>query len=391
MKQVAVIPPPLPPKTRRAPPGTSTTVLKSPDSNLDYGIQTPHSQFSISPATSDSHVVKILINPQDGQVRNKSESKTVISESGPCVRLSVNGNDSSDMIQKTENYSKNDQSKPFFLYGPYSYNGTMTSGQVSPSDTLDSGTCSDLDGTPPPLPRKKNSGVSITVINNQHKRVSSIASSGVDADSDDNDSNVSYDSLNSGDVQSEFTRKSPEPKTEEKSIFPQNLLQDIRDRTVKLTQVDIEHSSDEQEELTETRSVIVPPVITHEKLKGGNFENVSRGHIVDESTYEERKQKEIHQEMVRVFNDLAFDSDKLIKFHLNEHHSDDDTKSVQKSSARDDESFAGYRDYLGVDGAATIRSAKGTIRGVKNRVRAGIATFLQIGNTTRVSFSFLEK
>ncbi|CAH2013488.1 unnamed protein product [Acanthoscelides obtectus] len=32
-------------------------------------------------------------------------------------------------------------------------------------------------------------------------------------------------------------------------------------------------------------------------------------------------------------------------------------------------------------GPSTIRSAKGTVRGVKNRVRAGIATFLQINNS----------
>lgn len=45
------------------------------------------------------------------------------------------------------------------------FNGIMSSGQMSPSDTLDSGTCSDLDGTPPPLTKKKNgSGVSVTMI-----------------------------------------------------------------------------------------------------------------------------------------------------------------------------------------------------------------------------------
>lgn len=63
------------------------------------------------------------------------------------------------------------------------------------------------------------------------------------------------------------------------------------------------------------------------------------------------------------------EDDSYLEFHLNEH----DEKPPVKG---DEDTFAGVRDVLSERSA--IRSAKGTVRGVKNRVRAGIATFLQI-------------
>lgn len=49
------------------------------------------------------------------------------------------------------------------------FSGIMSSGQMSPSDTLDSGTCSDLDGTPPPPSKKINgNGISVTLIGMYH-------------------------------------------------------------------------------------------------------------------------------------------------------------------------------------------------------------------------------
>ncbi|CAB3373463.1 Hypothetical predicted protein [Cloeon dipterum] len=65
----------------------------------------------------------------------------------------------------------------------------------------------------------------------------------------------------------------------------------------------------------------------------------------------------------RVIEEEGFD------FHINEH----DERSQAKF---EEETFAGVKDVLSERGA--IRSAKGTVRGVKNRVRAGIATFLQL-------------
>ncbi|XP_065574562.1 glutaredoxin domain-containing cysteine-rich protein CG31559-like [Artemia franciscana] len=46
-------------------------------------------------------------------------------------------------------------------------------------------------------------------------------------------------------------------------------------------------------------------------------------------------------------------------------------------SEESENSFAGIKDLLEQDICSVIRSGKGTVRGVRNRVRAGIATFLQ--------------
>lgn len=188
----------------------------------------------------------------------------------------------------------------------------LSSGQVSPSDTLDSGTCSDLDGTPPPLPKKKG-GVSVTVISA--------------LDSDDNESSISYDSLN----ECQQATVSTKP-------LPQGLLRDIRN--VKL-------------------SDMKSPV------------------VVDESTYEQRKERERQCVATTPF---AYEADCYYDFHLNENKVEEEKVSEK---IVEDETFAGYKDFLS-DGSSTIRSAKGTVRGVKNRVRAGIATFLQINSVTKV-------
>ncbi|KAH8237612.1 hypothetical protein KR038_002510, partial [Drosophila bunnanda] len=96
---------------------------------------------------------------------------------------------------------------------------------------------------------------------------------------------------------------------------------------------------------------------------------------------------------------LQYEADRYYTFHVNEHEnfrSFGSTSSAsstpeyeasagfQEEPSQDDDSFVGYRDVrvLGSSGKAaansTIRSAKGTVRGVKNRVRNGVATFLQL-------------
>lgn len=325
MKQIAIAPPPLPPKMRRSPPERAATVL-------------PNSQ---------NHVVKIRINP------TKTEIASVTCDVAP--RISINVNADGDMIQKSNAMEVEGERSPYFYFGSY-----MSSGQVSPSDTLDSGTCSDLDGTPPPLPKKHgNGGITVTVINGQHKRVTSSTSSGVDLDSDDNESSISYDSLNSGEVHQEqgaivaltSAIAATSVKSEDSSAggLPLGLLQDIRQRNVKLAH---------------TESVMKTPPVT--------------SCIVDESTYEDRKVKE-KQEMC--VSSLTYDTDCYYNFHLHENREEEEVTPI---AIIDNETFAGYKDLLS-DGSSTIRSAKGTVRGVKNRVRAGIATFLQINSTAKVS------
>lgn len=79
-------------------------------------------------------------------------------------------------------------------------------------------------------------------------------------------------------------------------------------------------------------------------------------------------------------------TDQYYNFHMNENVFDEAdaataSRAAAAAAAAGDDSFAGCRADSASD---TIRSAKGTIRGVKNRVRAGIATFLQ-PKTSKVS------
>lgn len=71
----------------------------------------------------------------------------------------------------------------------------------------------------------------------------------------------------------------------------------------------------------------------------------------------------------------TYEADRYYTFHLNESHIDDeDANSTQAVLLEEaEECFAGLKTTTET---ATIKSARGTVRGVKNRVRAGIATFL---------------
>lgn len=166
----------------------------------------------------------------------------------------------------------------------------------------------------------------------QHKRAPS-SSSGAEVDSDDNESSVSCDSLNSGKNSPVVSSTSTPIKS---TLLPQMLLQDIRQRNTK---------------------VVLTPKI-------------------DEKSYDERKKESEEKK------DVFIDPDSFYNFHINENSND---TLVPLKTVVENDTFAGHRDLLLGDGAATIRSAKGTVRGVKNRVRAGIATFLQINNATKVS------
>uniref|UniRef100_A0A1Y1LE31 Glutaredoxin domain-containing protein n=1 Tax=Photinus pyralis TaxID=7054 RepID=A0A1Y1LE31_PHOPY len=379
MEQFIRAPPHLPPKTRISPPDATTVLNSTAAEVFSYKFQEveeSHSNISSSSVGNGNHVVKIHINPQENISLIREQPESVLCTLSPCVRISVNTD--TDMIQSNslpESFIKTpgDRNNPYFFCGSF-----MSSGQVSPSDTLDSGTCSDLDGTPPPLPKKKNSGVTVTVIGAQHKRPSSLTSSGADVDSDDNESNISCDSLNSGELPAEIVSSRPaslelESPTRVKkanAFLPQGLLQDIRDRSVKLSQIAVDDLDRQMTQTClETCSVYETPA--------------SPKAIIDESTYEDRKQHEKEQkDNATLINSLTYDADRFYNFHLNE-HVEEDKDIVPIRKVTEDESFAGYRDILGADGSSTIRSAKGTVRGVKNRVRAGIATFLHINSVTK--------
>lgn len=72
-------------------------------------------------------------------------------------------------------------------------------------------------------------------------------------------------------------------------------------------------------------------------------------------------------------------------FHLNEMEAGETAPEPEE----EDDGFAGVKDFL-VPTDTTIRSGRGTVRGVKNRVRAGIATFLHGNTITKVSPSEVD-
>lgn len=166
-----VAPPPVPPKLKpRSPLQESSPTTTVPSRSVAPSVTLVDVFHNSSGTEPKNHVVKILINPENEttKVLNSSESDKsdsgVIYDVAPCIRISLNS-DNSEMIQKHTGSDKSAadmQTGNYFYYGPFNY-GVISSGQVSPSDTLDSGTCSDLDGTPPP-PSKKKNGVSVTMI-----------------------------------------------------------------------------------------------------------------------------------------------------------------------------------------------------------------------------------
>ena len=242
------------------------------------------------------HVVKIVIAPEP--------DPAVLLGNG-CVRINVA-----------------DHQKYFY----YNHAMVTSSGQSSPSDTLDSGTCSDLDGsTPPPLPKKKSSTV-VTLNAGEHRRSGSLTSSGAEVESDEDDagSNISCDSLN--------------------------------------------HSKTQSDQ---------PQMTSFSKL------SESRSMVVEERTYQERSQTvktttSQTPDLSKNPENVSYDS--FYEFHLNERPPGGataaETAAAAKAAALEADEFAGFKDIR--EERAPIRSAKGTIRGVKNRVRAGIVTFLNL-------------
>lgn len=392
-----------------------------------------------SPANIGRHVVTIRINtdqakpiaPKISSVHLKSESEfdpfkynDLNKKNNSLVRVNVD--ETLPKILENNELQRSDKDKAPYIYcNSYSLNSNMvmSSGQCSPSDTLDSGTCSDLDSTPPPLPKKKSfrssnkKAVTVTLIsppNNGNGHNSEV-------DFEDNDSNISCDSLNSSELNSVHTDEShcegkkedaEEPSTapdmpaftqdKEESFLPRTLLQDIRARSAKLNTIETE--SDEkiasetdqnvnenanlskESELTSFRLVTLA---NNEQKTAGPTSLPIKSPIITEATYEERKNED-KQRMC--YSGSYFDTDKYYDFHLNEKQFDEKPVnngvcgvSVYNSEGAEEvEYFAGLKDFKS-EAPSTIKSSKGTIRGVKNRVRAGIATFLQIQSTVKVS------
>ncbi|XP_011873066.1 PREDICTED: glutaredoxin domain-containing cysteine-rich protein CG31559-like [Vollenhovia emeryi] len=326
-----------------------------------------------------------------------------------------NSSDNGDMVHRGTTETLNSstlggRSSACFYYNSYHQSPlssmVMSSGQCSPSDTLDSGTCSDLDGTPPPLPKKKNAST-VILSNSTHNRTGSLTSSGAEVDSDDNESNISCDSLNGAEVNGEASeyRVHGTPKD----------LEETAGAVGKLGRVTLANGADDtiekssggqrhQVSITElgcaaprspvsSASVSPSPSGTSSLSKASSTPRVrspepaieQNGHsspVIKERTYEERKQREqerIEQECANATQTRStghkylYEDDRYYNFHVNELRDDNKNSNGEHGVAENDECFAGYK----IHDKEAIRSAKGTVRGVKNRVRAGIATFLQ--------------
>lgn len=145
------------------------------------------------------------------------------------------------------------------------------------------------------------------------------------------------------------------------------------------------------------------PVIEPEKYLSKKFINFSIHSMIDDTEEEEEEEDDEEQLDKGYFEggqrslkhsafasmnsrkSVQFENDNFYNFHLNENNLSYMLNTSDKSIYdTNEDSFAGYRDlttaYSPSSGSSTIRSNKGTIRGVKNRVRNGIATFLQMNH-----------
>lgn len=355
------------------------------------------------------------------------------------------------MVQKVNN--EMEVNKPAYIYYLMS-----KSGQCSPtSDTLDSGTGSDLETTSNSNGSAYNLCTKYSAIGEQIRQFSGLSvepprriktnrtsTNSYNTDSEESESSLSCDSLNSdellrlknGSTTTTIIRSTPfsssglaspmspidlcptsaattvyrsdENNVTKISCLPTSLLRDIRGRTTSKTEDDEEEEEDEDDggayhddshavismadnqcnasDISSASYTNAPfnlhqPHRNHSNRFDRLFspDNHSMSDSIQSSCTSPSSQASIDRTNV-------YENDKYIAFHMNEyastaneHHSD----AEQSKRNQDDDSFAGYRDVQ-AQAATTVSnifSSKGTIRGVKNRVRNGIATFLQMQQT----------
>lgn len=304
------------------------------------------------------------------------------------------------MVQKSSNEVEVNMNKPVYLY----YMATRSE-PCSPSDTLDSGTGSDLENTPSTNHVQshqigKTMRFSTTMnnhhndlhhLNHHHQRgINGERSDAYNIDSEESETSLSCDSLNSGEshrhisspndyhrhhkhhtrtnIASNNTSSlyiSDDHHTNHQitkiGFLPHSLLRDIRDRSTNRL------SSGESDESTSQVSEVSENAYTSNYAVSSSSSDDRNDHGNDNQ----------HQQYVEkmVAKNTGYENDKYYNFHINEYVLDI-IKDEPANKCRDDDSFAGYKDIE--NGTSTIRSSKGTVRGVKNRVRNGIATFLQM-------------
>ncbi|XP_031629342.1 glutaredoxin domain-containing cysteine-rich protein CG31559-like [Contarinia nasturtii] len=369
------------------------------------------------------------------------------------------------MVQKSE---VEVNTKPAYMYYLMS-----KSGQCSPttSDTLDSGTGSDLETTS--TTNSSNSytlPTSLTLTNavsksmrkfgdlsldGQRRLKSHSSNDSYNTDSEESESSLSCDSLNSSEIMrmkhntTNIIRSLPFSSTvsecleptegtiitsDENNVtkinfLPRSLLRDIRDRSmtigknqssaaVEFPHLNTNSSSNHSQNSDDTdecngdtspyrnggcnKTIIVNSLKECNNMTTTTKTTTSASYTNEPFNLHHRRDNNINNDFDHLFTTNGksvdplrrvmqcnsetprniYENDKYISFHLNE-RVENATMGQRDSHDRtkDDDSFAGYRDIRASSVASTIRSSKGTIRGVKNRVRNGIATFLQMQQT----------
>lgn len=410
-----------------------------------------------SQSSKISIVSTVGLSPSECLITKASNKSLIKIEQNDRFNNLINCKTNDEMVQKSDIDVNNQQ---YYYY-------MVPSGQCSPSDTLDSGTCSDLEVSPPPVPKKmsltskylhnshhlnnnhhnnnnsnttniatetekqnnaKNStsasaAATTTALNrsginsNNSNGTKTTKSNGHLSDSDESQISLSCDSLNGSDINVEnhngsimtgllitkvsndkiiATPPPPPPPlqplliTSDKdfnqkstivSYLPDSLLKDIRERSTKLNQIQqqqpkSQHQQSPSPSTTELSSIQSSP----SSLSPVTLSPISTP--IPQNKFEIRSYKSRMARDKYVTSSSpssVFENDKFYKFHINEHNSGRDDGHMKSGKVDIDEAFAGYKDIS--NGTSTIRSNKGTIRGVKNRVRNGIATFLQMQNT----------
>ncbi|XP_055524069.1 uncharacterized protein LOC129717863 [Wyeomyia smithii] len=418
-------------------------IVQKEDNNNNNRNDSPVNFMTTSFGTA---VINVTNNSSAVVVNNPCKSKVSIVSFGPPPdqegSLSPTPPPSTEMVQKQTSASP-PAGTPMAKVGDLDVNSAtylyymMSSGQCSPSDTLDSGTCSDIEVTPPPLPKKmskspqpqkpQHATTTLTVINGRsptpvadkpnqgdggcggyrHQRVGS--NSYTTSDSDESESSLSCDSLNfaklCGNVGAlklgdSSNPRSPEPCTNLSdsendngnnplgstlkkhnivSILPDSLLKDIRERSIVAASGNARSFSPppRDEIVTTTRTILMEKINSLNSVHAGGAGSAT-------SVCSSSPVMPGRGDAGSNNRSLSFENDKFYKFHINEHSNlpperssiNGHGNSCSSSVIDDDESFAGFKDLT--SGTSTIRSNKGTVRGVKNRVRNGIATFLQM-------------
>lgn len=375
--------------------------------------------------------------------------------------INVNNSNSSTTNATSTSVTELNVSNPNYMY--YS---TMSSGQFSPCDTLDSGTGSDLESQQHSTPtahlllnkKSSNNGLEMHLkttkirvsTSGQAKDQRNTCSSYTDSEESEA-SSLSCDSLHS----SEFLRqssaspvpnKTPSPSSKILgSYLPDSLLRDIKNLKLSNTEYEAENENEEEEDHIEQR-------IKSHKQRQESYEPISsQDYMMAQNDYVQTRNSlnvtstpnnntapmtnssntpHLSTSLKRAslpsktfvlnqedgtFIDMKmnsmprkYEADKYYNFHVNEHENfrtfgnnnggngsvfgdgqGCDALSEYDSRSISDDVFAGYKDIRCGSATSTIRSNKGTVRGVKNRVRNGIATFLQLQQPNmKVSINF---